>query len=125
MQEILDKGNTKINIIKKGAKDKEILISPLGKSIIDQDAEAFFKIIAFKNNGDPLFTTQPAPSKPIHRVAFDKEINNVLKKLSLKHIKYHWSLHSLRATNITDHLASQPIQRVARMFGHKNIGTTL
>ena len=87
MQEILDKSSTKMDIIKKGARNQELLISPLGP-FIKQKAERFFKIMAHKNYGDPLFTTQQVLNKEIHPTTFDKEMNNLLKELSLKHDKH-------------------------------------
>lgn len=123
MQQMLDKGSTKVDIIKKGEAQKEITISRLGRELIQQKYEDFSVLMNNKTNDDPLFTTQKVLNKPIHKTSLDKEVNEFLKTASLEQGK-HFRSHSFRATLISDLLESQPLQRVARLIGHNQIGTT-
>lgn len=70
-----------------------------------------------------MFTAQNNITTPISRVTFDTEINNVLKDFSLKE-DTHLRSHSFRASFVTDLLRTNPLQTVAKIVGHKDIGTT-
>jgi hypothetical protein len=54
-----------------------------------------------KSSDDPLFTTLKRVDKAIDHTSFDKQINNLLKDMSLK-LGKDWRSHSFRAAYITD-----------------------
>lgn len=123
MQQILDKGVTKVDIIKGGTKNKQIIISPLGKQLIKANKEGLLELMNNKQSEDPFFTTSKKLDKEIDDTSLTHEVNNVLKEASIK-LNKHLRSHSFRATFITDLLKKEAIQRVAKAVGHKSIGTT-
>ena len=72
----------------------------------------------------PIFTALPIKHKPLSQYNFEKELNYVLKKASLKLHKF-LRTHSFRAPIITEVLESMPIQDVAEYMGHRSISRTL
>jgi len=123
MQQLLDKGSTKIDIIKRGRQQNELIISTLGASIIIHYAQVFLKLMSDKQLQDPLLTTQKVIDKALDHTSYDKEINTLLKEMSLK-CDIHWRSHSFRATFITDLLQSQPMKTVSQIIVHSSICTT-
>lgn len=124
IQELLDKGETNIPLIKKGNKRHHILLSDKSRKWLQQYSKNFTLLMFDKDRDSYFFTTQSRLDKPINRSSFDHELNQILAKASEKFSK-HLRTHSFRASMITDFLKSTPIDIVKEIVGHKDIGTTL
>jgi len=124
MKEFFDKGETLIDLIKKGKKKHNVVLSEKSCQLIKTNHQHFFQLMESKNDEQYLFTTTANLHKPINRSSFDTELNKVLIKASHKFQK-HIRTHSFRASIITDFLKSTPIDVVKEIIGHKDIKTTL
>lgn len=124
VQELLDKGETTIPLIKRGDKRHNIVLSEKSRQWLKQHSTNFTLLMFDKERDSFFFTTQNRSDKPINRSSFDHELNQILAKASDIFSK-HLRTHSFRASIITDFLKSTPIDVVKEIVGHKDIGTTL
>ena len=124
INDFLDKGDTFIELIKKGSKKHSLSLSLKSLELIKQFHDNFGQLMKDKQPEQYLFTTQVQFDRPINRSSFDHELNQILIKASQRFHK-HIRTHSFRATIITDFLKSTPIDVVKEIIGHKDIKTTL
>lgn len=124
IEDFLNKGETRISIIKRGNKNHPILLSKKSRILIKEHTINFTQLMRDKERDSFFFTTQTRLDKPISRSSFDAELNNVLVKASQTFNK-HIRTHSFRASIITDFLKSTPVDIVKQIVGHKDIATTL
>lgn len=130
--ELRDKGETLVQLIKKGEQRHFLNISTTGQKML-QDLTEEINILKertkFQEDG-PLFTPsrnqqQFAEGTCLARSKFTNFVNAVLIEASKK-LKKNLRSHSFRATFVTDLLINQnPIHVVKDLLGHKNIATTI
>lgn len=122
--ELFEKGNTRIPLIKGGETRYPLRLSAKGKRMLLHFKEDFIQLKREKTADMPLFTANHELNKPISRETFDREFNDVLIQASFKFEK-HIRTHSFRATIITELLKDNPIDEVKEVMGHKSISSTL
>src|SRR3569623_58194 len=123
-RELFEKGNTRIQLIKRGEKRFPLRLSPKGRRLLLRFKEDFIKLAHNKTADAPLFTTAKDFTKPIARDNFDKELNQILTTASAQ-LQKHIRTHSFRATIITELLKTSPIDDVKEIIGHRSISSTL
>ena len=123
-RELFDKGNTRIQLIKRGEKRFPLRLSPKGRRFLLRFREDFMKLAHNKKDDAHLFTAAQDLTKPIARENFDKELNKILAKASAQ-LEKHLRTHSFRATIITELLKREPIEDVKEIIGHRSISSTL
>jgi site-specific recombinase XerD len=124
VKQLMEKGHTRITLIKGGEKRFPLHLSPKGRHILRACMPDFIKLSKEKREDQPVFSPLNNPNKSLPRVNFDKELNSILAKASEK-LEKHIRTHSFRATIITDLLKSTPIDEVKDIIGHKAISSTL
>lgn len=112
--------STLIHLIKRGGMTK-IAIPNDAKTWLKQIQPDISLLIKGKGPQDALFTNNKG--QIISRSNFNKDLNKILKDLSIKSGKRLYT-HSFRVTMITELLQSHPIQQVKKLIGHKDIRTT-
>ncbi len=122
--ELLDKGYTKISLIKGGEQRFHLQLSNKGLKLLNEFRTDFLLLSKDKFNDSPLFSPIDDKNKSLPRESFDKELNKILNKASGKLEKYIRT-HSFRATLITELLESTPIDQVKDIIGHRSINSTL
>ena len=123
-KELLEKGNTTIQVIKGGEKRLSLRLGSKGRNLLLKFKDDYIKLSTDKKADQPLFTTPHDLNSTITRETFDKEVNKILTKASAifeKHIR----THSFRATIVTQLLKHTPIELVKEVMGHKPQGRDL
>jgi site-specific recombinase XerD len=123
LNELIDKGNTFIDIIKKGRQRQMIVVGPVAQQILKDHIDFVNIICENKQEHHLLITSKYEITKPIHRVQFNRSVNTVLKLASVQLNKNILS-HSFRVSVITDLIEQQGIENTQDYIGHSNINTT-
>jgi integrase len=116
--ELMTKGSTNISLIKGGAQRFDLVLSNKGKNMLLEYKENFLTLCKQKQDNQPVFTTVSNFDEPIRRDNFDKELNLILKQVSVV-LKKNIRTHSFRATLITELLKNTSIDDVKEFIGHK------
>lgn len=124
LNEWLDQGETEISIIKGGPSRKLIYISKDGIDDLINHKNYLNYLLENRSIDSFVFFAQKNPEIPVNRANFDKQVNAVLQKASLK-FKKNIRSHSMRATFVTDLLNAEiSLEKVKEIVGHQSIVTT-
>jgi len=129
VQDLLEKQEITISIIKRGPTRHSLIIGNAAKNAFENARPDIHLLSSNKEPQDFFFTPAPnrsnqANKQPLARETFDRQINQVLRKASAL-IGKHFRSHSFRATFINTLLeAGIPIHKVKEIVGHSSIKST-
>lgn len=120
---LLASGSVRLDLIKRGEREHLITISNKSRELLNQNLDYFFYILKRKREEEFFFSTIEGGDSPLDRCVFNRELNGILKKASIKYDK-NFKTHSFRATFITDLLKKAPIHIAKDIVGHEVVSST-
>lgn len=121
---LIEKGEVAVEAIKNGPPRFLIVFSRAQQEFFKNARVEVDVLSERKELGDFFMTAKKNSKRPLNVSNFNTEVNEPLKRLSKLLGKFIRS-HSFRATAITDLLATEKLEHVSRVIGHKSVKTTV